>query len=248
MGGRRWILNVAVSLVFGAFGLFELAFGRGDDRLWGLMTFLLFGVGCVTAFAMPLADRKGSGGFRLGTARRGGARTPALIFPFSRTKLRLAGVATVAMAAAGVLIAIVGGGAGYLAIGVLCAVVFGAMALAAVLNELRNANVAFLPEGVLCRGVAGSSFIPWDAIDSVDVIELRGTPMVAVRATDRRAVELARFGGWLAGANRRLTGADLTYAGLEAPGETLVEAIDHYCEHPAERARIGSEIPPRLRE
>jgi hypothetical protein len=236
---------VFISLGFAIAGLALLVFGTGRDRVGGLMLVLFFGVGCLSAFAMPLFTRtRGSAGARLGTARHRGRSVPALVFPISRAKLRLAALGSAGMSTAGVLMVVLGGSMLIVLAGLAAAGVFGSFVVLALLNEWNPASVALIRDGIFARGAVGSTFVRWEAIESAGVLEMGDTRMVAIRTTDPGAVDAGKIGGWLGRANRGLIGADATYSGLEVPEEQLAEAISYYCEHSGERERIGVELPP----
>jgi hypothetical protein len=255
LGHRAKQLFLAVTFVaFSTFGIAMLAFGRGADRLWGLISVLFFGVGGVMYFLLPRFTRRGREGVRLGTIRFRGASRPAVVFPQSRGKRRVALVGTTAFTAAGILMAVSANALAdpdesaneLLVVGLLCAVVFGVMTIVGLVTEfLSAAYVALLPEGIVGGGPLGGSYLPWDAVAEVDIIEIHGNPMVAVVASDPAAIETSSLGLLLSRAGRATTGADLTFAGLVAPLETLRDAIDHYLDHPNERAGIGTENPAR---
>ncbi len=238
-------VSVLLTLASGLIAVFE----SGDERLGGLAGALLFG-SCMLVFLMPAFTRAQGPGRRVGVVSHRGLRTEALVFPLSRPKLRIAGIAAVGWAAAGALITIAPSGLAdpgedttfIRLLGVVVVLLFGTVAAIAGLQELRGRGfVALLPQGVLARTVGGGSFIPWDAIEDVGVIEMYDTPMVAIRATDPAAVETPRWARLLSRASRAVVHADATYSSLVAPEQDLAEAIAHYVEHPEERARVGQD-------
>ena len=253
---RRAFMAVA-SLLFTTVGLVVVVSGEGADRIWGLISVLLFGVGGVVWFLVPRLTRSVREGVRTEMVSFRGERRPALVFPFSRAKRRVALVGAAVFTAVGILFvvyasALAESGIRYrdpawlLFVGIFCTVVFGFVTLLGLANELSaGTSVALLPEGILARGPV-SSFVPWDAVADVATIEIRGTPMVAVVARDPDAVETTALGRILMLLGRKWTGVDLGFTGLVAPLGVLEEAIREYVEHPEERARIGSSDPAAL--
>jgi hypothetical protein len=255
--GRFWrqVLLAVTFVLFSSVGLLILVGGRGSERVWGLMAVLLFGVGGVTYFLLPRLTREGGEGIRLGTAKFRATTRPALIFEMSRRKRRLAAAGTTAFTVVGVLMVVYAdaladedvGRTELVGAGLLAAAVFGLFTILLVAAEFMSAAyVALLPEGVLGGGPFGSSFIPWDAIADVAIVEVKGSPMVGITALDPAAIEAPAVFRGLSRAFRGATGADLTYAGLVAPLETLRDAIAYYRERADERALIGTEDRARF--
>lgn len=240
--------------LFSAFGIALLIAESAGDRLFGAILVLFFGVGGVVYFLLPRFTRHGGEGVHLGRIKFRGSTRPALVFPQSRGKRRVGVIGAGAFTIVGVLIVVSANALaepdesalGVLILGLSCAVVFGLMTIAGLAAEVvGSSDVALLPEGVAGGGPGGGSFIPWDAIAEVDIIEVEGTPLVAVIADDPMAIETSSVGLLLSRFGRMTTGSDLAYAGLVAPPEVLRDAIRHYLEHPDERERIGVEDPAR---
>lgn len=247
MRRAKRVLLAAISALFALVGVLILIFESGDDRLAGLYVLLFFG-SCLLVFLMPALTGGHGPGRRVDLVAHRGARTHAIVFPLSRPKLRVAGIAAAGWAIAGAVLVIAPSGLADPGedttfprlLGIVLVLLFGGVALFAALQELRGrAFVALLPQGVLSRSAVGGSFIPWEAIEDVGVVEMYDTPIVAVRASDPGAVEKPGWAGLFARANRAVLDADVTYASLVAPEEELAETIAHYVGHPEERARIG---------
>ena len=240
--------------VFAAFGITMLVGGRAEDRPFGAILVLFFGVGGVVYFLLPRFTRPSREGVRLGTVKFRGTTRPAVVFPPSRGKRRVALVGASAFTVVGILMAVSAktlaepgeSASGVLILGVLCAATFGLMTIAGLAAEIASSSyVALLREGIVGGGPLGGSFIPWDAIAEVDIIEVEGTPLVAVVAADPMAIETSSVGLLLSRFGRMSTGSDLAYAGLVAPLETLRDVIRHHLEHPDDRERIGTADPAR---
>ena len=248
--GRR-VRDAAVALAFVVLTATSLALvvgGEGAERMLGVACLLLFGVGGLASFALHLSSRRPRGP-RVELVRWRGGHESALVFPQARGQGAIAVVGAAAITAAGVLLA---GFAGEisaepgrrmlgLVAGVLCAAVFCAMLVLGVLALAREpAHVALLREGILVRGIATSSFVPWDAVEAVDIVDIHDTPLVGLVA-DPAAIEVSGRAGALMAAGRRVTGFELVYGGLGVPAEALAREIRRCVEDPAARARIGTE-------
>jgi hypothetical protein len=256
-GKRR--LYVAASLAFGIFGLAMAIVGRGPDRALGLITVLFFGAGGIAMmglFRPPPPGRQPETGFV--TDR--GMTTPALLFPSSRRRLALALVATLAWAVAGVLFVLYADGLAALSrrasptalrvVGITMVVVFAPLAVGNMAGLFRRMFVALLPEGILLRVRAASLMIPWEAITAAGTSFLRGSPYFGVSVSDPAAVQASPWARWWlsTGVNRRLAGFDFTYPGtlMSTPVDSLEKSVVYYLEHPDDRSRIGSELPPEV--
>ena len=231
----RQVFMALACVVFTVFGLVFLIVGEGEDRLVGLMSVLLFGVLGAMYFLLPRFTRGGKDGMRPGIVEHRGERRPALVFPLSRAKLRLAVIGCAAFVAIGVLLLMIGA----FWIGIVAVLVFGGVALAGVRKAFsRHAYVALLADGILSRA-ATSYFVPWEAIDGVSILEIHGSRMVSLSA-DPASVETATSGQLAVLLSRGAGFPELSFSGLVASEDELHRTIDHYLRHPGERERIGT--------
>jgi hypothetical protein len=244
---RRALLGLS-SVFFTLVGLL-IAIFEPDDRLFGFFAALFFGC-CTLALFMPMLARTGGPDRRVRVISHHGLRTEALVFPLSTRKIGVAGIAAAGWAVAGVILVLAPSTladpgeetAFFRLLGIVLTLLFGGVAVFAGLQQLRGGGfVALLPEGVLGRSPVGGSFVPWEAIEEVGVLEMYDTPMVAIRVTDPATVETPGWARLFSRANRAVAGADVTYASLVAPEEEVARTIAHYMEHPEERSRIGEE-------
>jgi hypothetical protein len=224
--------------------------GGDADRVIGLIAVLFFGFGGVAVFALPLFTRRGRTVVRTEFVRHRGTLSQALVFPYSRAKQRLGTVATLAFAVAGVLAIVYArdiaetGGREVIwirLVGLATAALFGSVAVIGFLNGfLARGYVALLPEGILNRAKVGSSFIPWDAIEEVRMIERYNTRMVGVVASDPRAIEISALGRLSLQLGRSWSGADLLFPAnaLAAQPELLLKTIAQLHRHPEERSKV----------
>ena len=179
---------------------------------------------------------------------RGTAR-PALVSRLSRFKSRVALLAGFALVLVGVVIALFGASlagpesARQLRVfGLAWAAVFGLPTLAGlVIQVATRAYVALTPDGIVRQSGAMWSFIPWAAVDAVDVVETVEAPVIAVTASDPDAVELSSLGRLFMVTGREISGADLIYPSPVTRAEALRDTIDYYIAHPEERGQIGTE-------
>ena len=232
----RQVFMAIACAVFTVFGLVFLVVGDGDERLVGLMSFLLFGVGGAIYFLLPRLTRGGREGVRPGIVEHRGERRPALVFPLSRAKIRLAVIGCAAFEAIGVLLFRFGA----VWIGLATVLFFGFVGLLGARKAFsRHAYVALLPEGILARA-GSSSFVPWEAIEDVFILEMYGSRMVSLSA-DPASVETATSGQLGMLISRGADLPELAFSGLVAPEDELCRAIEHYLRHPEERERIGAD-------
>ena len=238
MSRAKRVLLALVCAVFTAVGVLILVLAETtEDVLGAVMVILFFGVGGAAAVVAPSFTRKGRDGTRTGVVEHRGARVPALVFPRSRAKMRLGFVGCSAIAVAGAIMLVLGARL----VGIVTVLLFGGVAVVGARNAFfGEAFVALLPDGVLARGGGRSTFVPWDAIREVDMLDIQGTPMVSVSA-DPAAVETST-GRQLGMIVSRGAGyPELSFSGLVAPEKTLRSAIEHYLHHPGERERIGTD-------
>jgi hypothetical protein len=244
----KQVFMAIATIVFTSVGLIMLVAGEGADRMWGLITALFFGVGGTVWFVLPRLTRSAREGVHTDVIRFRGSTRPALVFRLSKAKRRIALVGTSAFTVVGILFvlnatALAESGqdnpAWLLLIGLLCIGVFGFLTVLGAASEFSSgASVALIPEGIVSGG-AVTSFLPWEAVEEVTMIDVRGTPMVGVVARDPTAVETSALGRILALVGRKTTGVDLAFAGLAAPLGVLADALRRYHHHPEEREHIG---------
>jgi len=236
---------------FAAVGAVIVVAGENADRLWGVISLLIFGVCGSVWFALPRLTKTATEGVRTEVIRFRGSRQPALVFRFSKAKRRLGLLGTSAFTLVGILFVLNATALAdpeddpsvILAVGIMCVSIFGLVTVLGLANELaRGSSVALMRDGILSAGVL-SWFLPWDAVDEILTIDVHGTPMVGVVASDPSLVETSGIGRILAIIGRRTTGVDLAFAGLVAPLSVLADALRNYCSHPEERGRIGSAEP-----
>jgi len=140
---KRALLGL-ISVFFTLVGLLIAAFESGD-RLFGLFAALFFS-SCALVFLMPVLARTGGPDRRIGVVSHHGLRTEALVFPLSAPKIRVAGIAAVGWAVAGVMLAIAptaladpGQSTTFLRLlGIVLALLFGGLAVFTGLQELRG--------------------------------------------------------------------------------------------------------------
>lgn len=185
------------------------------------------------------------------SVERDGRYQVAFLFRYGVTARRLAYVASVLLAAAGVALLVAANGladqqrdplagsvVGLSVVGFFCAV-------ALLLRRDRagiGAYVALVPEGVVARSAFGTSFVPWDAIAEVALVETSRSRCLGVRLSASDAVQAGPRARRAAAWQRRLTGYDLGYPvdGLSVPPELLAWLVERYARHPEARAEIGT--------
>ena len=118
-------------------------------------------------------------------------------------------------------------------------------ATAAAVALAGAAYVALTSEGIVRRAGFLWSYVGWDAIETVKVVEAFETPVVGVTVRDPAAIETSFLGGLFLLSPGELAGVDVPYAASLARPDALADAIVHYLEHPEARARIGSADPAR---
>lgn len=260
MSAGRRRLYVAGSLAFGIVGLAVAIVGRGPDRVLGIFTVLFFGAGGIAMMGLlrPAPRwRQPETGF----VTHRGMTSAALLFPTSRRRVALALLATLAWAVAGVLMVLYaedraansrryGSPTALRILGIVMVGVFAPLAVGNMASMFRRMFVAILPQGILLRVRAASLLVPWESVTEVGTSFLRGSPYFGVSVSDPAAVQASPWARWWlrTGVNRRLARFDVTYPGtlLALPIDALERSVRHYLEHPEDRGRIGSELPPNL--
>ncbi len=238
----------AVVVVFFGLGLLMLAFGERQDRFVGLVVVVFFGIGGGGVLLMPLIGRR-SDPVSTTRVRYRAADRQALVFPIVRGRLALATIASAAMAAAGVVIALSAGTPtagddteGQRWVGWLAAGVFGLFALLGLRSTTGGpAYVALLPEGVVVHAATATTFVPWGAINEIGRSSIRGNEFLGLSVSDPAAIETTAW-RWLQAANRAVSRWDVSIptAALAGDADLLERALHHYLERPAERPELGT--------
>jgi hypothetical protein len=227
---------VVVSAAFTAIGIAAFV-ADSDERLTSALITIFFG-SCLLVFLAPLFERAEARPRRAVVAHRG-VRSEALVFPLAASRMRIFGIAGAAWAVVGALmlaypesLADPGESTTFLrVVGGSLVVLFGGVA---VLMLFRGGGfVALLPDGILARAGPNGSFVPWTAVESVEVVTMYDTPMVAVRTSDPAAVEVPRWARLFSRANRAMLGADVFYTNLAMPETELAAAIAERLEEPS---------------
>jgi hypothetical protein len=227
------------------FGLVLVAVGAlialtsPDDRGFALLGLLPWGVGSVAVASTPFLTREAAA-VRLEelSGRRSG---PAVVFPFSRAKQRLGFIGQVSFVFLGLAVALYTDG---FVIGVICMAMFGLFALITLPSAIgRRGGVALLPAGVLVRGALGDSFLPWEQIEDLQDVEIHGSRMLGIAASDPAKLEVPPGTRLLSRANRALGyRSDLSIAAASLIGdlEVVAAAIEYELIHPEHRSRLGT--------
>ncbi|HVM35867.1 MAG TPA: hypothetical protein VM784_11045, partial [Actinomycetota bacterium] len=250
-GGGR----VKFGLMLG-FGALVLVAGVGiamDGSVVEGISVLSFGIALVGAAPMFRAwDRRG----RVVSAPiepRGGE--VGLLFPYSRSKMLAATAASLGMAVACGGIALGGTGdrgPGVVIFGIFGFLFFGAVGLLSILRSgFRGGYIALLEGGIYARTGVVESFVPWDAISSVEEVEtrvyVRGAavhePFIGLMISDLDRVEISRMAKRFVRINRLLA-ADLSYPvrTLDVDPRRLLTAIRRYWRDPRARAELKSGV------
>ena len=223
----------AGSALFTLLGLVFVVVGpTSENRQIGVMCLLLFGLGPAVYLGNPLLTRRGRGEIRLG--RAGGE--PAFVFPTPRSKTALQLTSAIGMAGGTLLLYFYAGGWVLAA----CSVLFGLFLLLALYRAVRPQRLVLTPTRVLI----GSTQIPWEGIDDVDLYEMPAghttVDMVGISASDLTQPAWMRLIGRL---GRGLSEYDVVVGAdsLSRTGEEVIAVLRRYRAHPAERRRIGDE-------
>jgi len=224
----HWAL-FATMLLFSLIGVPLVIIGPAEERVLGAACFLFFGVSSV-AYLMPLFTRRDTRGVHV--AELDGER--AFMFPAGQAKLTLAIVVLLSMAAGSLLIGLVAEPV----IGVIGLVFFGGVALYALLTFRRPRGLALTPTRVIVLG-PGAGEVPWNAVSSIEFVNLGVTQYLGVRASDRSLVRR----GWLGRMNAGMFGVDLltTADQLILDAELVRNAMNFYLHQPERRTDIGTE-------
>ena len=225
--GRRSPL--AICLGFALVGLVLVVSGAYAG---GAICVLFFGVGGL-ALATPVFTRHDKSTVRIAEI----GHEQGFLFPFSRAKQSVTLVATLGMAAAGVVIALSGG----VIIGVLCAVVFGGFGALGAKSLAGVRGLGITPTRVVVMAATGGGELDWDDVADAALVRMSRNRMLSINAT---APEHVRRAGSdrLAGLNRRLGAGDLVLPADQLAGEPeqAVRALARYFDQPEARAEIGT--------
>jgi hypothetical protein len=189
----------------------------------------------------------------LGRATVRGVSQPAVIVPVRAAKSRSAVVAQAAMGMVGLALAAFPGQLGldstmlvrvfWLAMGAILAVSVG--------NGIRRWRrerfyLAFTPPGIVEEGINGSSFVPWEAIESVYPAEMYGQPLIGLNLASPGAVEFGEGSGVLGHLEAPMTGHQRAYmvVGMPVTVDWLMSLMQHYVEDEESRTQIGTQLPP----
>jgi hypothetical protein len=208
-----------ICLAFTAGGIVLIA---GGETVLGAMCVLFFGVGGLV-LALPLLTRRDRSTAR--TIELDAER--ALLFPLGTAKQLVAALASAGLAAASVLLVVVGN-----PLGIVGAVFFGPVAVLLLTGIGRPRGLALTPTRLVALGL-GRVEIPWDAVEWAAVMRMSRTRVIAVKATDPGQVRR----GWFQRLNGRLTPAEITLAAdqLAGPPEEAVAEILRWRDDPAAR-------------
>lgn len=230
-------------LVFGVVTLgvgVLIAVGSPDERGFALLGAVPFGIGSVAVAVIPFFTRE-SGGVALEEVR-GRRSGRAVVFPFSKAKQRLGFVGIVCFILLGLALALYTDAEGVV-IGWVCVVLFGAMALASAPAVFtRGGGVALLPEGILVTGTV-TGFIAWEDLEGLQDVEIHGSRMLGIVASDPAKVETSAASRVLIRLNRALgyeTDLNIAAGSLAVDLEVVAEAIEHEHLHPEHRLRLGA--------
>jgi hypothetical protein len=182
-----------------------------------------------------------------------GTSLPAVIVPVRATKSRSAVVAQAAMGIVCLALAALPGPL-RLDATLLIRVFWVAMAVILVIgvrNGIRRWRrerfyLAFTPPGIVEEGINGSSFVPWEAIESVYRAEMYGQPLIGLNLTSPAEVEFGDGAGVLGRLEAPMTGHQRAYmvVGMPVAIDWLMSLMRRYLDDKESRKRIGSEIPP----
>jgi hypothetical protein len=115
-----------------------------------------------------------------------------------------------------------------------------------VLNGIRRWRyerfyLAFTQSGIVEEGINGSSFVPWDAIESVYRAEMYGQPLIGLKLRDPSAVEFGGGADMLRHLEKPMTGHQRSYSavGMPVSPEWLVSTMQRFVDDKDARAQIG---------
>jgi hypothetical protein len=256
LGGRLkfWFLLLFGLLAWLA-GVAMAGLGDADDRGPGIVI-AFFGLGLLLSSPLFRTWKRG-GRPGIASVVRNGRPDTGLSFPYSRYKTRASAIAMICMGAASCGLAISpesfadpGESTTTIRIvGTLGAILLGGIGTLVLIRKAGAGwHVTLLPSGVAAVAAGTTSFVPWDAIDSIAAFDFtlytRGfanhEPYIGINATDPDRIEISKTGRMLMKTNR-LLGTDLAYSvrALEVEPALLYHALLYYLEHPDARSELS---------
>jgi hypothetical protein len=184
----------------------------------------------------------------LGHVMARGNSQPALIVPVRGMKSRTAVVAQAAMGVVSLGIAASPGpfqldGTLFIRLFWLAVAVILAVGVRNGIRRWRHERfyLAFTPSGIVEEGINGSSFVPWDAIESVYGAKMYGQPLVGLKLRDPSGAEFGGGADLLRNLEEPMTGHQRSYmvVGMPVSPDWLISLIQRYLEHKEARAEIG---------
>lgn len=254
----QWVLSnhdfvgtVLISAVFTIFGAGIAVVETGTDRLHGIAVVLIFGSGCLFILASKYLSRA-----TYAESTQQDTKTVnrtvclhdqsyrALVFepPTIGIEIWLA-ILTLVSWISGVILLSLTMLELIVWIMLICGILMGLLILAGVFKLLRSRSIiALLEIGLLIRGSYGFVFIPWDAIEDVEIFELGSLvrkPCLGVTVTDRSMIEWSWLSRLLNRANRSITGYDIVPEMTVEPQTDQIEmTVRHFLDHPSERSQL----------
>lgn len=238
---------IALLLSITAIGLLMVMSGAEGAQLTGWALLLFCAGGGLIGFTVygPLARQRN--GFRNTFVTHRGQPHPAFVADYDRRRMLLGSAGLLGFAIAGVFIAASALGPPTqlepLLVGLACMGLFGGLGVFGLLRARTGSQLALTRDGLLATGPVGPIFIEWDAMSSVDEIEMHHNRFLAVRADHSSRVESGPVQAISATLQRSLIGADLTFplAALTVESSQLRAAMARYLNEPELRARIGAD-------
>jgi hypothetical protein len=236
-----WFLLLG-SLAFVLIGLAMVIAPRGGrDTVPGYMV-VAFGAACLAAGMIPLFSRPPRNQIALGTLWSSGLPVQGFVFAPALVKFRLVVFGLLAAAIASFVFLLVEPGL----VAALAFLLFGgllAFTAPAALGVRGAVQFALTREGVHVGSPLGNArLIPWEAIDHVYPISIRGTELLMAKLRDPSKLKMSWFGRLLMKVNRSWFGAEtsLTASALAVSPRVQHAAVIYYLEFPDEIDSIGT--------
>ena len=245
-GVKRWAI-VAFGALAVLTGILLGVSGEGDERGAGILALIPLGLAMLSAAWLTPTGRGAVEGTRL---EEGGTR-----FPVKTTRERAATVGCAAMSVAGLGFALFPGGFDEdptytRVVGTLCALMFGGVALVSARTLLvGGTRILLTPDHIVQSGGWGTLLVPWDAIDEVWTLSIRGADMIGLIVSDHPGIRAPRSSRMVRPLQRSM-GADFTVplAGLGVDPDAFLDLVVHMHEHPADRQWLAEpNVMERLR-